>query len=93
MEQHKSSKELLNNNILEYIDLLRIDASTKMHHLRKSELRQYFSDASLSRLMASMFSFKNRQVRILDPSSAEPPAPRGIGDPLENHTGTCSNAQ
>jgi adenine-specific DNA-methyltransferase len=69
MEQHKSSKELVNNNILEYIDLLRIDSSRKIHHLRKSVLSQYFSDVSLSRLMASMFSFKANHIRILDPGA------------------------
>lgn len=59
----------LDNNILEYIDFLRMDASRKISENKKSKLEQYFSSASLARLMASMFEFKGKEIRILDPGA------------------------
>lgn len=59
----------LDNNILEYIDFIRVDASRKIDEKRRSTFDQYFSSASLARLMASMFNFKRKDIRILDPGA------------------------
>lgn len=59
---------LVTNNISNYTDVMRLNINKKLHK-NKSELEQYFSSASLSRLMASMMNYNNKEIHILDPGA------------------------
>lgn len=60
--------KLLMDNISNYTDIVRLTINKNVHK-NKSELEQYFSSASLSRLMASMMNYDNKEIHILDPGS------------------------
>ena len=53
------------NNISSYVDVLRIG----MNQPKKDKLKQYFTNASLSKFMASMMSYRNNEIDILDPGA------------------------
>ncbi len=55
-------------NISSYTDIVRLQIGKKLD-VDKSELEQYFSSASLSRLMASMMSYSGKEISILDPGA------------------------
>ena len=53
------------NNLSSYVDVLRLS----MNQPKKDKLKQYFTNASLSKLMASMMSYRNNEIHILDPGA------------------------
>jgi adenine-specific DNA-methyltransferase len=53
-------------DILEHVDLLRLDAGRRLKPDQKSALGQYFTPPSVARLMASMARCGNAEVTILD---------------------------
>ncbi len=54
------------NEISSYVDVLRLSMD---RHKKKDKFKQYFSSASLSKLMASMMSYKKNEIDILDPGA------------------------
>jgi adenine-specific DNA-methyltransferase len=56
-------------DLLEWVDLLRLDASRKLDQGRKAELGQFLTPAPIARLMASMLNEADEQVRLLDPGA------------------------
>ncbi len=58
----------LTNNISSYTDFVRLNI-TKRTDKNKLELEQYFSSAALSKLMASMMNYKQKEISILDAGS------------------------
>ena len=57
------------NDIIEHIELLRLDASRKLAPGRKAELGQFLTPAPAARLMASMPRYPGPTVSILDPGA------------------------
>lgn len=53
-------------DLLEYVELLRIDASRQLARDRQSEFGQYMTPAATARLMASMFEPRVNAIRLLD---------------------------
>lgn len=63
----KAFEEMKNaDRLLCYIDSLRLEASKKLKPENRASLGQFFTSASVARLMASMFSRESRVVNILD---------------------------
>ncbi len=58
----------LTGNLSTYTDIVRQNISKKKSK-KKSELEQYFSSASVAKLMASMMDYKNKEINILDPGA------------------------
>ena len=55
-------------NISSYTDIVRLQLSKKSD-TDKSALEQYFSSAPLSKLMASLMNYNNKEISILDPGA------------------------
>lgn len=55
--------------LLERVDLLRLDASRRFGNTARTELGQFFTPAPIARLMASMLQYSARSVSILDPGA------------------------
>lgn len=53
-------------DVLEHVDILRLDARRKQEKERKAALGQFLTPAPIARLMASMFTFSSSTLRILD---------------------------
>ncbi len=53
-------------NLLEQVELLRLDAARKQDNARKAELGQFFTPASVARFMASLLSTQLPALYILD---------------------------
>ena len=58
----------LTDNISNNVDIVRLNINKKLYK-NKSKLEQYFSSASVAQLMASMMSYKNKEINILDPGA------------------------
>src|SRR5438874_1238413 len=56
-------------DLLERVDLLRVDASRKLESSRKTDLGQFLTPAPVARLMASMLAFPSQHVSLLDPGA------------------------
>ena len=54
-------------NVLEYADTVRQNIRKKL--LKQNVLEQYFSNAPLARLMASMMTYSQKNISILDPGA------------------------
>src|SRR5690348_7672821 len=52
--------------LLDYVDLLRLDASRQLDPRQQSALGQFLTPAPVARLMASLFQASERELRILD---------------------------
>jgi adenine-specific DNA-methyltransferase len=57
------------HELLEWAELLRLDASRKLVEGRKAELGQFLTPAPVARLMASMLKEAHEQVHLLDPGA------------------------
>ena len=58
----------ITNNLSNHTDLVRQKINKKSTK-KKSKLEQYFSSASVAKLMASMMNYKNKEINILDPGA------------------------
>src|SRR5436190_8718365 len=56
-------------DLVERVDLLRLDASHNLEKSRKAEMGQFLSPAPVARLMASMLACHDPEVYILDPGA------------------------
>jgi adenine-specific DNA-methyltransferase len=52
--------------LVEYIDLFRVQAYSRLVGTRRAELGQYFTPPQVARLMASMFSCRQEHISLLD---------------------------
>jgi len=52
--------------LLQYVDLLRIDASHKLDAAHRSKSGQFFTSIGTARIMASMFSERSERIGLLD---------------------------
>lgn len=59
----------VSTRILDYVDFLRLDASSRVRNQNKEKLEQFFSSAPLASLMASMLNYDKEQIKILDPGA------------------------
>jgi adenine-specific DNA-methyltransferase len=57
------------DDLLGWVDLLRLDASRKLEHGRKAELGQFLTPAPIARLMAGMLKDTCEEVQLLDPGA------------------------
>lgn len=57
---------LASADLLERVDLIRLDAARKLDPDRRSDLGQFFTPANVARLMASMFEGQRDTMRLLD---------------------------
>ena len=64
----KNQMNSLTYNISDYTDIIRLTINEKLQK-NKSKLGQYFSNESLSKLMASMMNYDDREIKILDPGA------------------------
>lgn len=66
-KRHLYAEELRRgDSFLHRTDLLRLDASRKIEESTRARLGQFFTHPDVSRLMASMFSERAEEVRLLD---------------------------
>src|SRR5438132_6467575 len=56
-------------DLVERVDLLRLDASQNLEKSRKAEMGQFLSPAPVARLMASMLACQDPAIFILDPGA------------------------
>jgi adenine-specific DNA-methyltransferase len=57
------------DDLLGWVDLLRLDASRKLEGGRRAQLGQFLTPAPVARLMAAMLKEAPEQVRLLDPGA------------------------
>ncbi len=57
------------DDLLGWVDLLRLDASRKLEECRKAELGQFLTPAPIARLMASMLGDGREPIHLLDPGA------------------------
>ncbi len=57
------------DDLLGWVDLVRLDASRKLDEGRKAELGQFLTPAPIARLMASMLKEAHNEVHLLDPGA------------------------
>ena len=79
--------------ILETADFFRIDASSKLNEVRRSELGQFMTPAPIAAFMASLFNSFGTNVRLLDPGAAVGSLSAAVVDRIcktDPLVGTCS---